>query len=631
MLTISRIKVAVALLAGALACVALPLWYLSYQRNPRPSGAVNVAGLAEAVTLGWGVEGDVQIRAANMQDAVLALGYAHGWNHAWNVVLWRQAALGRLALMFGDDAVSIDRLMRLLGIEARARSALQELPPQDLRYLEAYAAGLNAALTDAKLPLRRDFLQYGVVPEPWEAWHTLAIERLFAWLAVPERDLEASAPAFIVAADNALRNWLHVHGFEHSLAWIYGDGDNRTFFWRFVYGNTALPAMQELEITTGPEHFVRGASIPGTPFLPFGITADGAWAFFPSARVSFGRAPETPDAGKFSHERIVSASGREFIQPTETAGIRVVVPAYGGSPTRTLFWSGFTATSDVAAWRSLQSGGTPAFELLDGIGLRAARSGEWTALGSPALIRLPGNGVLVGPSPASAYVAEFLGEQQEIGIESWLNEAHSSWAARIAPLLLQAVAAEGDFSPGLRSALSYLQNWDFTYGGASIAPSILEAWIRQLPESPAWSAVAEDALRAAVADTLAVRRALEYAVQGLERQLGADQSQWRWERLHADRRYFPYPSGRRGPWLAAMQWPGHGHRTSLAWNPAPKVTAPVPSAAWEAWHRADSWGSVTVRERSIDPHDFLGIHRAPDLLTPGLLLSEIRHTTDLEP
>ena len=631
MLTFTRIKVALALFAGAIACVALPFWYLSYERDPRPSGAVSVAGLREAVSLDWGEEDDVQIRATNMQDAVLALGYAHGWNHAWNVVLWRQAALGRLAEIFGDDAVAVDRLMRLLAIESRARSAAQALAQEDLRYLEAYATGLNAALTDPKLPLRRDFLQFGIVPEPWEISHTLAIERFFAWLAVPERDLRAMAPAFVAAADNALRNWLHVHGFEHSLAWIYGDGDDRTFFWRFVYGNTALPGLQELEISTGPDHFVRGASIPGTPYLPFGITPDGAWALFPGAHVAFGRVPDTSGAGRLSHERIISASGREYVQATEREGSRIVLPDYGGGPPQTLSWSGFNATSDVAAWRSLQSGGTPDFGLLDGSGLRMARTGEWSVLGSPEVIRLPGNGVLVGLSPASAYVSEFLGEHETVDIESWLSEAYSSWAARITPLLLQAVADGNDTSTGLRSALTYLQNWDYSYTGASIAPSILEAWIGHLPGLTAWPPLPEPALRAALADTLVVRRALERGVQGLASQFGADQSQWRWERLHADLRHFPYPSGPSGNWLAAMQWPGHGHRTSLAWNPAPKVTSPVPSAAWEAWHRAGSWGFVTVRERSIDPHSFLGVHRAPDLLTPGALLSEIRHTTYLEP
>lgn len=614
-----------------MACTALPFWYLSYQRNPRPSVAVRVAGLAEAVSLGWGEEDDVQIRAANMQDAVLGLGYAHGWNHAWTVVLWRQAALGRLAEVFGDDAVAIDRLMRLLGIEPRARSAAQALPPDDLRYLESYAAGLNAALTDPKLPLRRDFLQYGMVPEPWEVWHTLAVERLLAWLAVPERDLAATAPAFVVAADNALRNWLHVHGFEHSLAWIYGDGDDRTFFWRFVYGNTALPAMQELEISTGPGHYVRGASIPGMPFLPFGITPDGAWALFPSAGVSVERAPDTLNPGTHSHERILSASGREFIQATERSGNRIVLPENGGSPPWTLSWSGFTATSDVAAWRSLQSEGAPVFELLDGSGLRTDRSGGWTVLGSPGVIRLPGEGVLIGLSPASAFVAEFLGEHEDLDIESWLSEAYSSWAARFAPRLLQAVTGGDSYSPALRSALTYLQNWDYTYAGASIAPSILEAWIHHLPDFRALPAPPETALRRVLADTLVVRRALERGVQRLESQFGPDQSQWRWEQLHADRRHFPYPSDHNRLWLAAMDWPGHGHRTSLAWSPAPKVTAPVPSAAWEAWHQAGSWGYVTVRERSVDPHAFLGIHRAPDLLTPGALLSEIRHTTHLEP
>lgn len=631
MLTSFRTRITLTLFAGAIVCTAFPVWYLSYHRNPRPAGTVHIEGLAESVTLGWGEDGDVQIRAANDQDAVLALGYAHGWNHAWTVVLWRRAALGRMAEVFGDDAIAIDRLMRLLGLEPRAISAAQALPPEEMAYLEAYAAGLSAALADPKLALRHDFLRFGIVPEPWQAWHTLAVERLLAWLAVPEERLGATAPAFIAEADSRLRAWLHVHGFEHSLAWIYGSGDQRTLYWRFVYGNTALNPMQELEIVAGPGRFVRGASIPGTPFLPFGITHEGAWALFPSAQVSFAPAPDTVRRGAYSHDRIVSASGREYVQATDASGTRVVVPEHGEDPRWTLNWSGFAATSDVAAWRGLQSGEGRSFRLLDGSGLRMARGGEWTVLGTPNVMRLPGEGVLIGLSPESAYVAEFLGEQEEIDLESWLGAAYSSWAARIAPQLLQTVATDGDYSPGLVSAITYLQNWDYTYAGASIAPSILEAWIRHLPGDELRSLLPDEALRAALTDTAAVRLALARAVQGLESQFGPDQSQWRWEQLHVDRRQFPYGSDSGSLWLDAMEWPGHGHRTSLVWHPAPHAIAPVPSAAWEAWHQSVSWGSVTVRNRSINPHAFLGIHRVPELLTPGELLSEIRQTTYLEP
>ncbi|MDX1548847.1 MAG: penicillin acylase family protein, partial [Rhodothermales bacterium] len=243
------------LLAGlfALAAGIGLLWFLAYGvAGPAPEQA-QVPALSAPATLGWNPEGDVQIRADDEAGALAALGYAHGRRRAWSVVLWRQAALGRLGAWFGEPALKVDRLARQLGFEVRARAAYDALDDEHRALLAAYAGGLDAALREPSGRLVHEFVLLGIDAEPWEPWHTLALERLFAWLATPPPPPDAFARtdpsvAAFYDADDALRQMLHLHGFENSIAWAARDSAGVHFYQRHVYGATVLPFFQEASV-----------------------------------------------------------------------------------------------------------------------------------------------------------------------------------------------------------------------------------------------------------------------------------------------------------------------------------------------------------------------------------------------
>ena len=622
-----------ALLATVALSAVLFVWYLAYERNPSPPESVQVPGLSEVTTIAWGSRHGVRIRASSYLDATAALGYTHGWRNPWSVIFWRQAALGRLAEWFGDDAIAIDRLTRQLGFATRAEEVAGTLSAEDSLFLEAYTAGLNAALLDPDTPLREDFLQLRLLPAPWQIWHTLALERLLAWLAVPRGDIPSGHSDLepFLQANRQMRTWLRLHGFEHSIAWIMEDAGDVTLFQRLVYGDAALPVFQRVEVALGAGQYLRGISIPGTPFMPFGITRDFAWSLLPHARASVQRVAARADSGAYTHERLRSSSGNEYLVVTDHGNSSIRLSGDRPDSVWTLTWPGFRAISDIASWRGLLLGQRPGFRLLGGDGLWMDRSGAWAVLGSPPVERSLPSGIFVGLSPSSAFVSDALATREGVAVEFWMAEAYSAWAARRAPALIQAVAGLPALSPAVANALIYLTTWDFTYTSASIAPSIFEAWT-QFYESQTGSLMAPDfASPQIVRDTLGLRVALARGVENLTQRLGADQSQWRWERLHPDRRYFPYRTKMGTELMEPMEWAGHGHATSLAWNPAPHNAEPAPNAASEAWHQSAIWGTITIRERSVNPHAPLGIHRASDLLTPETLLSGTLHTTYLEP
>ncbi len=134
------------------------------------------AGLRAPATLHrdeWGIP---HVRARTAWDAHLALGVAHAQDRLFQMELTRRRALGRAAEWLGAEAAEADALARRLGLEAACRRDLAALGGEARAMLDAYAAGVNAHLgSGAALP--PEYAALGAVPEPWEAWHSVAVMR----------------------------------------------------------------------------------------------------------------------------------------------------------------------------------------------------------------------------------------------------------------------------------------------------------------------------------------------------------------------------------------------------------------------------------------------------------------------
>ncbi|MFQ5572081.1 MAG: penicillin acylase family protein, partial [Rhodothermales bacterium] len=148
------------------------IWYLAYGVKAPPPERRILEGLDAPVEIGWGPE--LSIHARHLNDAIRALGYAHGRERAWSVILWRQAATGRLSEWFGGPTLELDRLARHLGLATLARTSFDALEAEDKALIEAYSEGLNVALMSPEGKLQQELVLLGLEPEPWQPWHTLA-------------------------------------------------------------------------------------------------------------------------------------------------------------------------------------------------------------------------------------------------------------------------------------------------------------------------------------------------------------------------------------------------------------------------------------------------------------------------
>ena len=170
--------VALALLAAVIA--GLALW-----RTVAPSsGRAEIAALSAPVEIVRDEHAIAHIEAATLEDAARALGFVHAQERLWQMETLRRTARGRLAALFGKDAVGFDVFLRTLAMDRAAETSVAALKPETVRILEAYADGVNAwagrdrGMLEPSLP--PEFLVFGSDFEPWKPADTVAVLKLMS-------------------------------------------------------------------------------------------------------------------------------------------------------------------------------------------------------------------------------------------------------------------------------------------------------------------------------------------------------------------------------------------------------------------------------------------------------------------
>ncbi|MEX1054681.1 MAG: penicillin acylase family protein, partial [Rhodothermales bacterium] len=385
-----------------------------------------------------------------------------------------------------------------------ARAEFESLPSESRQVLEAYTRGVNSALAEKRVLMSDELVVLEELPERWEPWHSLAVERLFAWLATspPHPDSLRRVPLSLrrfFQADNFLRQWLHLHGFENGASWVLADSAGSTFYQRHVYGASALPIYQEVSIEWPGSSLLKGATLIGTPFMPAGLNQTHAWSILLSSSLRLERSQRDSSQVPLFYERIISSDGKEHLLQIESGSRGIYFePATSLFPVRSdttsaavgwvLRWAGLTSGSDIAAWESLISGSQASFELFEGDGLLFSRSGGAVVMGDPLVTTSPGGGIFVSNNPWARYSSERLdslsdrpGDDMDPG--RIRDDQRSMWAERLAPPLIDAAIGVPDQSNPVAEALAYLRNWDHSYDRASIAGSVFDTWMAAYRDS----------------------------------------------------------------------------------------------------------------------------------------------------
>lgn len=186
-----------AALAAAVVLAGLGLFLLVRINVPGREGG-RIDGLGADATVEIDDRGVATIRAATVDDALRAQGWATARERMFQLELLRRTANGRLAELFGKAALPMDRKHRTWGFGRVAEAAVPLLPAQERADLEAFAAGVNAYLASHRGRLGVELALLRKAPEPWRPADSVAV--LLLMYEQLTNDVEAQAGAEKLAA-----------------------------------------------------------------------------------------------------------------------------------------------------------------------------------------------------------------------------------------------------------------------------------------------------------------------------------------------------------------------------------------------------------------------------------------------
>ncbi|MDH3427922.1 MAG: penicillin acylase family protein [Gemmatimonadota bacterium] len=150
------------------------IWFRLVASGGYPEPVAVLAALEDSASVDYDSLGIPTIGASGELDAWRALGYVHASDRLWQMEFFRRIGSGRLAEVFGPQAVATDRFTRTLGLPQIARHADERLGAGDREALDAYAQGVNARLAGDD-PLPPEFRILRFTPEPWTRESSLSI------------------------------------------------------------------------------------------------------------------------------------------------------------------------------------------------------------------------------------------------------------------------------------------------------------------------------------------------------------------------------------------------------------------------------------------------------------------------
>lgn len=613
-------------------------WYLSYGFKNTPSETVSIQGLSEPASIAWYPNGLTSIKSNDLNASLAALGYAHAIKNPWQMMLWRQTALGNLSTWFGPSLLRLDRFNKQLRLAKISKATFEALAEHEKEQLIAYAAGINRAITEQHLLAHNDFAFLGSDISQWEPWHTLALERLFAWLATDFSSVnglseQERAPDLkeVMDPDKILHSFLQIYDFQYSFTGTWHSSESQEtnfFFQRYVYGASAHSIIQEVIFQFQPQQEVLVSTIPGTLIFLSGHSNDNSWALLPTSALSIGK-HHIINIPEITHERITNRDGTEILTTINHFPGLLNLESTLDLETDSsfaLYWNGFTEGTDAFSFLAMLTGKKPTLSLLEGDGLWKENQ-QYVVLGTPAYsFNLPG-GKLISSDPRSFYLASHLdslasAKPAMLNPKLWPGECYNPWAAKYAPALLSGIASDPTLqSTPYNDAITYLRNWDYSYTSSSIGAAIFEKWLVNLDLSSTSSRLPITTKTDSITfipldfDSVTLVSAFKQTIDNLNTSFGSDLSQWRLEKTQPVKRYFPAwsadtlfsadssPLSKTN--FAPLVFPGKGDVSTLCSGSFDSSRYGTVSAQWEAWSTQRDDKQAIYWRKQITPESFL--------------------------
>jgi penicillin G amidase len=312
---------------------------------PQTDGRLAMPGPKAEIRIERDADGVPLIIAQDDEDAAFGLGFTHAQDRLFQMELQRRYGAGRLAEIFGTEALATDRQVRVLGLYRAAEAEIPFLSMGVRHGLEAYAAGVNAFLASRRGALPPEFLLLRFAPEPWQPADSLVWGKLMAVRlggnyrgelmrarmarTIPAADLAFLFPEYPKDAPTTLSDILPIY---HRLAldllyetlppvvgpiyasnnWVvdaHHSSSGKPVLANDPHLEFGAPGFWYLARLKTPQHEIAGGTAAGSPFVLVGH----------NERIAWGLTTTTADVEDLFIERIDPADPGRYLTPQGTA------------------------------------------------------------------------------------------------------------------------------------------------------------------------------------------------------------------------------------------------------------------------------------------------------------------------
>lgn len=271
------------LAVAALGAAAAVYWFI--RRPGAPLEGKVAAPVGAEIQIERDGLGVPHIRAANVEDALFAQGFATAQDRLWQMDSLRRLAAGELAEVAGRGALELDIRARQLRMRRIAERWAGSLPPQQRALLASYARGVNHFLERSLDRFPAEFALLGYAPRPWRIVDTLlcalqmnrTLSGNWEHELLKYRMMRSGPPGLV---EQLFPARLGVEPLPGSNAWAASGA--RTVSGRPLLANDphlpwAQPAVWHLVHLEAPGLKVAGAALPGIPGVVVGRNERIAW------------------------------------------------------------------------------------------------------------------------------------------------------------------------------------------------------------------------------------------------------------------------------------------------------------------------------------------------------------------
>lgn len=151
------------------------------ERLPRWDGVLDIPTPYQTVRITRNKFGIPTIRADRQSDAWFALGFCQGQDRAFQLELYKRQANGELSEIFGEETLSADRLVRVIGLSRIAKEYMKVIDPEVLTLIQAFVDGINFGRNKGTQKIAHEFSILGFSPTPFQPQDIIAIQLLLAF------------------------------------------------------------------------------------------------------------------------------------------------------------------------------------------------------------------------------------------------------------------------------------------------------------------------------------------------------------------------------------------------------------------------------------------------------------------